>query len=82
MVGKVHATLLSLVSDSIVWAALAASDTWASGLVADRKQEGCVRFSFLPYGSITPRRFECVEQKLARTAAAVHLAAATATPDT
>ncbi len=65
MVGKVHATLLSLVSDSIVWAALAASDTWASGLVADRKQEGCVRFSFLPYGSITPRRFECVEQKLA-----------------
>jgi hypothetical protein len=65
VVGKVHATLLSLVSDSIVWAALAAADTWAAGLVADRKQEGCVRFSFLPYGSVTPRRFECVEQALA-----------------
>ena len=65
VVGKVHATLLSLVSDSIVWAALGAADTWAAGLVADRKQEGCVRFSFLPYGSVTPRRFECVEQALA-----------------
>ena len=65
VVGKVHAVLLSLVSDSIVWAALAAADAWAAGLVADRKQEGCVRFSFLPYGSVTPRRFECVEQALA-----------------
>ena len=65
VVGKVHATLLSLVSDSIVWAALAAADTWTAGLVADRKQEGCVRFSFVPYGSVTPRRFECVEQALA-----------------
>ena len=65
VVGKVHAALLSLVSDSIVWAALAAADTWIAGLVADRKQEGCVRFSFLPYGSVTPRRFECVEQALA-----------------
>ena len=65
VVGKVHAALLTLVSDSIVWAALAAADTWTAGLVADRKQEGCVRFSFLPYGSVTPRRFECVEQALA-----------------
>jgi hypothetical protein len=65
VVGKVHATLLSLASDSIFWAARAAGDVWASGLVADRKQEGCVRFSFLPYGAVTPRRFECVEQALA-----------------
>jgi hypothetical protein len=65
VVGKVHAALLSLVSDSIVWAALAAPDTWAAGLVADRHQEGCVRFSFLPYRSVTPRRYECVEQALA-----------------
>ena len=30
--------------------------------MADRKQEGCVRFSFLPHEAVTPRRFECVEQ--------------------
>jgi hypothetical protein len=62
IVGKVHATLLSLASDCIFWAARATGDSWASGLVADRKQQGCVRFSFLPYDAVTPRRFECVEQ--------------------
>jgi hypothetical protein len=67
IVGKVHADLLALVSDSIFWSALASGDKapWLSGLVADRKQQGCVRFSFLPYESITPRRFKCVEQALA-----------------
>jgi hypothetical protein len=65
VVGKVHATLLTLVSDSIFWAALSGADSWASPLIADRKQQGCVRFSFLPVGAITPRRFECVQQALA-----------------
>jgi hypothetical protein len=67
VVGKVHAGLLSLVSNCIVWGALAATDKapWVSALVADRKQQGCVRFSFLPYRAVTPRRFECVEQALA-----------------
>jgi len=65
VVGKVHAALLTLVSDSIFWAALASGDSWASALVADRKQEGCVRFSFLPVNPIIPRNFECVVQALA-----------------
>lgn len=65
IVGKAHATLLCLVSDSIFWAGLVASDSWTAALVADRKQEGCVRFSFVPEGARTPRRYECVEQQLA-----------------
>jgi len=66
-IGKVHAGLLSLASDCIFWSALAKGDVapWVSGLVADQKQQGCVRFSFLPVGAVTPRRFECVEQGLA-----------------
>jgi hypothetical protein len=59
-VGKVHATLLSLVSNCIVWAQSPPSDTWAAALWADRKQEGCVRFSYIPPGSVIPRHFECV----------------------
>jgi hypothetical protein len=67
VVGKVHTGLLTLVYDSIFWSALAPGDIapWTSSLVADRKQEGCVRFSFLPFGAVTPRRFKCVEQALA-----------------
>ena len=62
VVGKVHATLMSLVSNSILWAASATADNWAGPLWADRKQAGCVRYSYLPAGSVTPRRFACVAQ--------------------
>jgi hypothetical protein len=68
VVGKVYASLLSLVSDSMVWAALSAADkaaspsSWRAPLWASRKQQGCVRFSYLPPGSITSRRFKCLEQ--------------------
>jgi len=63
IVGRVHASLLPLVSDSIFWASKAAGAV--SGLVADRKQQGCVRFSFLPIGAVTPRPYECVLQATA-----------------
>jgi hypothetical protein len=74
-VGMVHATLLSMVSNSIVWAALPPAPNpppstppvfaWPAALVADRKQQGCVRFSFLPFNAVTPRPYECVTQALA-----------------
>jgi hypothetical protein len=62
VIGKVHAGMLALASDSIVWAGLATGDSWAAPLISDRKQAGCVRFSYLPMGSVTPRQFECLEQ--------------------
>ena len=62
VIGKVHAALMTLVSNSIFWAELAPGDSWSAPLIADRKQEGCVRFSYLPIGAVTPRRFECVQQ--------------------
>jgi hypothetical protein len=65
VIGKVHATELTLVSNCIFWSKLSTGDTWAAPLIADRRQAGCVRFSFLPVGAITPRRFQCVEQALA-----------------
>jgi hypothetical protein len=67
VIGKVHASLLSLVSDSILWGALAKADAspWVSALVADREQQGCVRFSFIPYNAVTPRQYECVSRALA-----------------
>ncbi|MGB6723049.1 MAG: hypothetical protein WBE72_19790, partial [Terracidiphilus sp.] len=59
VIGKVHATELTLVSNCIFRAEPATGDTWPAPLIADRKQAGCVRFSFLPAGAVTPRRFKC-----------------------
>lgn len=68
VIGKVYASLLSLVSDSIFWATLTEDDVsgtpplWSAPLWAARRQQGCVRFSFLPANAIVPRQFQCVEQ--------------------
>ena len=65
VIGKVHATQFPLISDAILWAWLTPADDpklWPAPLIADRKQSGCVRFSYLPTGAITPRRFQCIEK--------------------
>jgi hypothetical protein len=63
VVGRVHTREITLVSNSIIWALPAPSG--APGLISDRLQVGCVRFSYLPIRAITPRRFKCVEEALA-----------------
>lgn len=63
VIGSVHAHELTLVSNSILWALPTPSG--APGLVSDRLQTGCVRFSYLPIHAITPRRFQCVDEALA-----------------
>jgi hypothetical protein len=59
VIGKVHARVLRLISDSILHARLADADVWPFPVHADRRQDGCVRFSFIPLGSRTPRRYRC-----------------------
>jgi hypothetical protein len=60
MIGKVHARVLRLVSNSILAARLGEGDAWARPVEAERRQDGCVRFSYVPPGSRTPRRYCCV----------------------
>lgn len=62
VVGKVHTQVARLVSNSIFFARLGpqSGETWAAPVVVERRHEGCMRFSFVPKGSITPRRFKCV----------------------
>lgn len=59
VIGKVHTALLKLASNTIFLAQLATGDSWLAPVRAARKQEGCVRFSFLPLSSRVPRRFQC-----------------------
>ena len=60
MIGKLHLRLLALASNTIFFAQLAAGDSWKAPLWVERKQDGCVRFCFVPEGSLVPRRFRCV----------------------
>ena len=49
ILGTVHVRELTLASEVI----------FTAPVLADRRQVGCVRFSYVPAGSETPRRFRC-----------------------
>jgi hypothetical protein len=62
VLGKIHTRVIEQISNSILLAAVSAADdpaAWPAPVLADRRQEGCVRFSYLPPGSRTPRRYRC-----------------------
>jgi hypothetical protein len=63
VVGRVHASVLQYVSDCVFWANDDRRGT--SALVADRRQQGCVRFSFLPFRAVVPAQYQCVQQTVA-----------------
>lgn len=65
LIGKLHTAALSLAENSILHAELGAGDGWAAPVRAERRQEGCVRFCYLPLASIVPRRFSCVPRDAA-----------------
>jgi hypothetical protein len=49
ILGQVHVQQLPLASEVI----------FTSVVVSQRRQNGCLRFSFVPEGSVTPRRYRC-----------------------
>jgi len=65
VIGKLHTQLMRLASNSLFFAGLGPlpAETWEAPVMAERRQEGCARFSYLPTGSITPRHFRCVPDK-------------------
>jgi hypothetical protein len=63
IIGKLHARSITLASNSIFLAArkrAPAVDAWTAPVIVERRQQGCLRFCFVPAGSITPRRYRCV----------------------
>jgi hypothetical protein len=59
VIGKVRTVLLEYASNVVFLARLAAADTWPQPIRSERRQAGCVRFSFLPLSALTPRRYRC-----------------------
>ena len=63
VIGKVHTRQLTMASDCLFVAQLAGvSETWIAPLWVERRQKGCVRFSYVPSGSRTPQRYHCQPQ--------------------
>lgn len=59
IIGKVHTVFVRLASNTVFVAGLAGNDSWPAPVIAERRQEGCVRFTYLPTGSRTPKRYRC-----------------------
>ncbi|MDB4923276.1 hypothetical protein [Mucilaginibacter sp.] len=59
IIGKIY-TLVMNASNSILYAALKPIDAWATPVIAERLQEGCIRFSYAPFGSKLPRLYHCL----------------------
>lgn len=62
IIGKVHTMLMEGASNTIFLAELAPADGWPAPVLADRRQEGCVRFSYVPPGSRVPAPYRCQPQ--------------------
>lgn len=60
LVGQVHVQVLTLASNTLFVAALATGGSVPAPVWVERKQQGCVRFSVVPEGSLVPRRFHCL----------------------
>jgi hypothetical protein len=59
IVGRVHTTQLCLASNTIFFTHAAESGGWQAPVRSERRQRGCIRFSFVPRGSVVPRRYRC-----------------------
>jgi hypothetical protein len=60
VIGRVWTEQMSLASNTIFQSRLGRRDPWKAAVWASRRQTGCVRFSFLPWESIVPQRYECL----------------------
>lgn len=59
VVGKIHAVRLDVSNSILLAARTGPADPWPAPIRAERRQVGCIRFSFVPASSRTPRRFRC-----------------------
>lgn len=62
VLGRISTVRFDLVSNSILAARLPEDDPAPAAIWAERRQVGCIRFSFVPRGSLVPKRFRCQPQ--------------------
>jgi hypothetical protein len=65
VIGKLHALTLPLVSNAILLGSTESGDGWTAPIIATRRQEGCIRFSYVPETARVPRRYQCLPESAA-----------------
>lgn len=65
LIGRLHATEVGLISDSLLLAG-ELPDPAPAPVHVERRQQGCIRYSWLPPSSRTPRRFRCLPDSAGR----------------
>src|SRR5260370_13681492 len=60
VVGRVWAQAMPLASNTIFDAKLGRRDPWKAAVWSVQVQSGCVRFCWVPSGSITPKQYQCL----------------------
>ncbi|MDR2154280.1 MAG: hypothetical protein LBE78_04545 [Burkholderiaceae bacterium] len=61
-VGKLRARVIEMAANCLFFAQLGPKpgETWSAPIIVERRQQGCMRFSFAPAGAVTPRRYHCL----------------------
>jgi hypothetical protein len=59
IIGKVATRIMQLASNTIFYAALKQGESDMPPVAAQRLQQGCVRFCYVPPGSLLPRKYNC-----------------------
>jgi hypothetical protein len=65
VIGKVYTRTMTYASNTIFLSDLKAGDGWPAPVRAERRQQGCVRFCYVPPGSQLARLFQCQPAKVA-----------------
>ena len=59
VIGRVTAYEVPLATNAILLADAAGSGDWTAPVRVEKRQEGCVRFSYVPASASVPRRYRC-----------------------
>ena len=68
VIGKVYTRTMKLASNTIFFSDLKSGDTWPAPVRAERLQQGCVRFCYVPPAAQLPRLSNCQPAKPEDTA--------------
>lgn len=59
IIGKVRTFLLKNASNTIFYSKTKQGDGWDAPVISDVRQDGCIRYSFIPPESLVPQRYHC-----------------------